>query len=133
MNIKPKEIFVNLPIVLTFDEYDKVFEFAANINTLIHGKVKVKCEHLGVLGAKQVGLFYLQRNGEYQALRDSFVDLIEEEEMKTPQPYPHKNPETLEQFADNDLFRHLETADLTPPPPEVACGWCQDPNCKDEE
>lgn len=134
MNIKPKEIAVNLPIVLTFDEHDKIFEFAANINTLIHGKVKVKCEHLGVLGAKQIGIFYLQRNGEYQSLRDSFVELIETEEMNTPQPYPHKDPKTMEEWADNDLFRHLENAaDLTPPAQvESACGWCHDPDCKDE-
>lgn len=80
MRIKPKEVLLNLPIVLMFDDALKIPEFAANINQLIHGKVKVKYEELGCLGGQYVGLFYLQRNLEFQELRDSFMQLILEEE-----------------------------------------------------
>jgi len=82
MKVKPKEILVNLPVVLMFDNPDKIPEFASNINTVIHGKVKVKYEELGMLGEQIAGLFYLQRNGEFQELRDSFMKLIEAEELK---------------------------------------------------
>jgi hypothetical protein len=108
MHIKPKEIFVNLPIALTFENADGILAFVSNINTIIHGKVKVKCEELGSLGGKHVGIFYIQRNGEYQELRNSFMELIENEEME--QPHLFKDLKPLEEYSDNDLFRHLESA-----------------------
>ncbi len=82
MRIKPKEILVNLPVVLTFQTSDEIVVFAANINSLIHGKVKVKCEELGTLGPNHMGLFYLQRNNEYHELREEFMNLIEQEEAE---------------------------------------------------
>lgn len=82
MKIKPKEIAVNLPIVLTFQTSDEIALFASNINSLIHGKVRVKCEELGTLGPNHMGLFYLQRNNEYHELREEFMNLIEQEEME---------------------------------------------------
>ena len=81
MNIKPKDISVNLPIVLGFDSSEEIPKFASTINTIIHGKVKVKCEELGVLGNQYMGLFYLQRNNEYQELRNEFINLIDREVM----------------------------------------------------
>lgn len=82
MKIKPKEIFVNLPIVLTFDTSEEIAKFAQNINTIIYGKVRVKCEELGQLGPNYMGLFYLQRNNEYQELRNEFMLLIEQDEIE---------------------------------------------------
>lgn len=82
MKVKPKEVLVNLPIVLMFEDDMKVAEFAANINTLIHGKVKVKCEELGMLGGSVAAIFYLQRNGEFTELRQQFMEMIEREEMR---------------------------------------------------
>jgi hypothetical protein len=79
MRVKPKEVMLNLPIVLLFDQEYKIPEFAANINQLVHGKVKVKYEDLGVLGEQSVGLFYLQRNDEFSQLRQEFVEMIEQE------------------------------------------------------
>lgn len=76
MKIKPKEILVNLPVVLMFDSEDKIAEFASNINTIIHGKVKIKYEIVGLLNKQYVGLFYIQRNNESQALRDEFFSMI---------------------------------------------------------
>lgn len=93
MKIKPKEVLINMPVVLMFDDENKINEFAANVNTILHGKVKVKCEDLGVLGEQHVGLFYLQRNGEYHGLRETFVNMIEGEEVNQ-----------------SDLFSHLEKA-----------------------
>ena len=112
MNIKPKDVRVNLPIVLTFETADEIPAFAATVNTIIHGKVRVKCEELGILDDKHIGLFYLQRNGESQDLRDSWMQLIEIEEMNAAlnKPYPHSEPKTLEEYEDNDLFRHLDIA-----------------------
>lgn len=81
MKIKPKEIFVNLPIVLTFADQEEIPKFAANINTIVHGKVKVKYEELGFLGEQCVGIFYLQRNLEFSELRNQFMEMIENEEI----------------------------------------------------
>lgn len=89
MKVKPKEVMLNLPIALLFSTQDEVAQFAANINTLIHGKVKVKVEDVGVLGGQYVSIFYLQRNDEYRELREEFVQLIENEEMKI-----HETPES---------------------------------------
>lgn len=85
MKVKPKEILLNLPIVLLFDEEYKIPEFAANINQLVHGKVKVKYEELGILGEQHVGLFYLQRNDEFAQLRQEFITMIEQEEIRLHQ------------------------------------------------
>lgn len=81
MKVKPKEAFLNLPIVLSFDDEDGSPAFASNINTILHGKIKVKYDSLGILGEKYMSIFYLQRNDEYHDLRDSFIQLIEREEM----------------------------------------------------
>jgi len=80
MRVKPKEVLLNLPVALLFDEPWEIASFAANINTVLHGKVRLKAEELGVLGGRFVGLFYLQRNNESQEIHDEFVRLIEQEE-----------------------------------------------------
>ena len=82
MNIKPKEVFLDLPQVLTFRDYHEIPQMASHINTFIHGKVKVKYEELGNLAEQYVGIFYLQRNDEYQELRNEFMELINQEEMQ---------------------------------------------------
>ena len=81
MKFKPKDVQVNLPVVLTFDDKEDIVKMAAAFNTFVHGKVKLKYEELGLLGGKFVGLFYLQRNNESQELRDEFMKMIQEEEM----------------------------------------------------
>lgn len=81
MKVKPKEVLVNLPIVLTFGDYHEIPEFAAHINTVIHGKVKIKYEELGCLGGQYIGLFYINRNDEFTELRKEFKDMINDEEM----------------------------------------------------
>ena len=82
MKVKPKEIFVNLPIVLTdFADYHEIPAFASNINTIIHGKVKVKYEELGILGSSYVAIFYLYRNDEYKELRKEFMKMINAQDM----------------------------------------------------
>lgn len=72
---------LNLPITLMFRDYHEIPEFAANINQLVHGKVKIKYEELGVLGGQYVGLFYMQRNDEFSEMRQEFKQMIEEEEQ----------------------------------------------------
>ena len=81
MKIKPKEIFVNLPIVLMFKDQTEIPKLAANINQIIHGKIHVKYEEIGMLGDQYVGIFYLQRNDEFTDLRQDFIAMIEREEI----------------------------------------------------
>lgn len=81
MKVKPKEIMVNLPVVLTFATEDEIAALASGVNTFIHGKVRVKYEVLGTLGGQYIGLFYLQRNNESQQLHDEFMRMIDQEEM----------------------------------------------------
>ena len=80
MKSKPKDIQVNLPAVHLFSTEDEIPSLTTAINTIIHGKVKVKYEVLGVLGGRFVGLLYIQRNKESQEMHDEFVRMIEEEE-----------------------------------------------------
>ncbi len=82
MRVKPKEVLLNLPIVLTFNEVERIPEFAETVNTLIHGEVKLKYEELGKLGDQYIGLFYLKRNDEFSTLRQEFKSMIEMEEIK---------------------------------------------------
>lgn len=77
--IKPKEVLVNLPVVLLFNSPEEIANFASNINQILFGKTRLKTEELGELGGQYVGLFYLNRNDEYFEIRKAFVKLIEEE------------------------------------------------------
>jgi hypothetical protein len=87
MKVKPKEVLVNVPVVLLFDDKDSIPELASNFNTFLHGKVKLKYEEIGILNGQFVAIFYLQRGDEFQQLRDQFSSLIEQEEMmKHPAP-----------------------------------------------
>lgn len=91
MKVKPKEILVNLPVALMFNDSGEIASFAANINTILHGKVRLKFEELGKLGDQFVGLFYLDRNAEYFEIRNEFVQMIEREEIvnyNTAHNYP---------------------------------------------
>jgi hypothetical protein len=81
VRVKPKEVMVNLPVVLLFNVEDDIPELASNFNTFLHGKVKLKYEMLGTLNGQFVGLFYLQRNDEFSQLRNEFIRLIEEEQI----------------------------------------------------
>lgn len=82
MRVKPKEVLVNLPMVLLFDKEDGIPELASNFNIFLHGKSKLKCEALGTLNGQFVGLFYLQRNDEFHQLREEFINLIEQEQIE---------------------------------------------------
>lgn len=96
MKVKPKEVLVNLPVVLMFDSEDEVAEFAATINTIIHGKVKIKYEVVGKLQEQYAGLIYINRNLESQELREEFLKMIDMEEMiNENSPYPEENPDAV--------------------------------------
>jgi hypothetical protein len=81
MRVKPKEVLVNLPIVLLFDNEDNIPELASSFNTFLHGKSKLKYDQLGTLNGQFVGLFYLQRNDEFHQLREEFVNMIGQEQI----------------------------------------------------
>lgn len=96
MKFKPKEVLVNLPVVLTFAAEDEIVQMAAAFNTFIHGKVKMKYEVLGTLGGQYVALFYIQRNNESQQLHDEFIAMINAEEMANEDlPYPEEDPNAV--------------------------------------
>lgn len=82
MKVKPKEVMLNLPTVLLFNNADDIPELASNANTFIHGKVKIKYEELGSLNGQFVAIFYLQRNDEYHQIRGEFMKLIEQDEIR---------------------------------------------------
>lgn len=103
MKVKPKEVLLNLPIVLLFEEVDEISSFASNINTVVHGKVKLKVEELGTLGGRFVALFYMQRNNESQELHDEFIRLIEQEEIEARGFIPE--PEIQGQPSETQVLR----------------------------
>lgn len=110
MKVKPKEILLNLPIVLMFDDEDKIAEFASNINTLINGKIKVKYETVGILNEQYVGIFYLNRYDEYQELRESFVSLIEQEEILAHSKHNPTVEERILAASQEEQEKFIETA-----------------------
>jgi hypothetical protein len=94
--MKPKEILVDLPAVHIFSTEDEISALAAAANTFVHGKVKIKCETIGILGGQFVGLFYIQRNEESQFLRDSFIQAINKEEsLGDDDPYPEDDTDAV--------------------------------------
>ena len=134
MKVKPKEVMVNLPVALLFDESWEIISFAANINTILHGKVKLKVEELGTLGGRHVGIFYLDRNSEYHEIRDEFVRLIEQEEIvnHSSVPYVGEEDQIAEQYDENfgdnkeclcghPYYRHFDTHDRMS---AVGCKYC---------
>jgi hypothetical protein len=82
MKVKPKEILVNLPTVLMFSDYNEIPQFASTINQIVHGKIKIKYEELGLLGGQYIGLFYIKRDEDSQRLRDEFMFAILQEEQE---------------------------------------------------
>lgn len=74
MKVKPKKVLLNLPIYVLFNTTDEIAQFAANVNTVLHGKQKVKYEEMGMHDGQYIGLFYIDRHDEYFELRE-FVQL----------------------------------------------------------
>lgn len=99
---------VNLPAVHLFASPEEIPELAAAINTIIHGKVKIKCEDLGILGGQHVGLFYIQRNMESQQLHDEFIQMInnEEEQELTARDIALEDPPYPEDEPNQDPWQH---------------------------
>lgn len=108
MRFKPKEVLVNLPAVHVFSFVGDDDRLAASFNTLVHGKVKLKYESLGMLGGQYVSIFYLQRNSEFSELREEFMEMILKEEEQNRQ----------------DTFKPARRCRQVP---ECDCGNCRDP------
>lgn len=81
MKVKPKEVLVNIPVVYTLPDENDNAMLASNFNTFLHGKVRLKYDYLGKLGDQYVSIFYFHRNDEFHELRNSFMEMIEQEEM----------------------------------------------------
>lgn len=98
MKIKPKSVLVNLPIYVLFDTADELPQFAANINTILHGKVRLKYEEMGKHDSRFVGLFYLDRGPDYDNLRE-FVKLylVDGEEAESLRQYKEEEELTAKE------------------------------------
>lgn len=95
MKVKPKKLLCNLPIYVLFDREDDISLFAANINTILHGKQKLKYEIPGTHAGQLIGLFYIDRTPEYQELRDFVLEYMADKE------------ETLEEKAEREREEDL--------------------------
>lgn len=95
MKIKPKKVPVSLPIYVLFDSVDEMPQFAANINTILHGKLKLKYEEMGTHDGKFIGLFYLDRGSDYDDLRE-FVQLFLADGEEAESLRRYKEEEELE-------------------------------------
>ncbi len=129
MKIKPKEIMVNLPAAHLFQSEDEMASFASAINTIIHGKVKIKYEILGTLGGQFVGLFYIQRNLESQEIHDEFRRLIEQEEMQVPLSDLEQLEFDAAGDSEDDHSHEIDWMDGSSQMEEPKHGFCHD--CED--
>ena len=139
MKVKPKEVMVNLPVVLTFTHEGEDVALASGFNTFLHGKVKLKYETLGKLNDQYVSIFYLQRNNEYHDLRREFIDMIEQEEMRIEQPTTSTTIAYADMLKDPQPAEKVSYAEIRASGilvndegyycrqvPECGCGLCRD-------
>ncbi len=89
MKLKPIEVQVNLPVYFEFETEDELAQMAANINSILAGRKRVKYEIVGDRGDKLVGLLYLERNRDYGELRDFVLQYIVDPD-KMPEPEPEE-------------------------------------------
>jgi hypothetical protein len=82
MKIKPKEIKVVLPAFYLFDDEQEIVAFARDVNRIMHGYTRIKCESMGMAGNQYVGLFYLERDKEYNEFRAFVKNNILNEEYR---------------------------------------------------
>ena len=79
MKIKPKKALLNLPTVLTFDDYHEINLATDMFNELVCGQ-KIKAKEIGYCGGGYNAIFYLKQDKEFQALRKQLMADIKEEE-----------------------------------------------------
>lgn len=106
MRIKPKEVLIDVPTAIIMKDDDEAACFASNINTVLHGKVKIKTDYVGSLEAGEIFIFYLQRNDEFSELREEFLNMIESEEMSKPQPLNGRESSLLANIAQSPGSNH---------------------------
>lgn len=104
MKIKPKKVLIDLPIYLLFPSADELPQFAAHINAVLHGKVKLKYDELGSHAGQFIGLFYLERNNEYRDLREFVQCYVAdgEEARMLRETFEEKTAEKRERQAEQD-------------------------------
>lgn len=76
MKVKSKEVLVNLPCHFEFYNEDECATMAANINSVLHGRQRVKYDIMGKRGDMVVGLLYLDRSKEYLDYRNFILKII---------------------------------------------------------
>lgn len=86
MKIKPKDVQVNLPCHFEFKDEDECAQMAANINSVLHGRSRVKYDIMGTRGDMVVGLLYLERWGEYLEYREFLAEFVVDPPEAPPTP-----------------------------------------------
>lgn len=88
-----------LPIILMFADSNKIYEYAR--------KNKLKCDNVGCLTGKFVGVFYLKKTTKYAELRREYSQKIEYEELE------NDNSTLWENIEDhNDVYNYPYTFQL---------------------
>lgn len=80
MKIKPKEVLVNLPCQFEFQNEEELAQMAANINSILSGRTRVKYDVMGYRGEMLIGLLYTERNKEYLEYREFIKSYVIEDE-----------------------------------------------------
>lgn len=76
MKIKPKQLKVIVPNIITFSDYHEIDTFLYDLNEFFGGKMKAK--ELGFDGGYQA-IFYLKQDREYKALVKEWKNSHKEE------------------------------------------------------
>jgi len=73
------KINIKLPITISFIDYHEIPIFKDNINKIFKGIFKIKCEELGLLKGKYVGIFFIKKNDKFHVLKEKILSEIEKE------------------------------------------------------
>lgn len=68
MKVKPKQVLVNVPVILTFYDYHEIRHVEDYFNEVFSGKNKIKSEELQSCNEEYAAIFYFKKDKEYTQL-----------------------------------------------------------------
>lgn len=78
MKIKPKKVLINIPMILSFDDYHEIDHVKNFYNQLISNK-KIKSKELFSNNYGYSAIFYFKQDDEYKRLIKEYKQLNKEE------------------------------------------------------
>ena len=79
--IKPKSVLLNLPSILSFQDYHEIRNMEDNFNELTVGRTRIKSEELGFYDGSYQAIFYLKKDKDYkQMVKEMYLFLKEADE-----------------------------------------------------